>query len=230
MRQRAALWLACLAAIAVSGGVRAQTVFTASGAAASLDCRGGAALVQGSGNRLSIGGACRSLGVVGSGNVVAIDLAPGAPVRVSGSDNRVLYRFAAGPPRAETSGADNQVLPDPRASTLVAVMAPPPPLLLDAASPYDLACGGRDVVVRGDGLRFVLRGGCRSLSVQGSSDRITAELLPGAAVSIGGSAVILNYVLVAEGPAPVVRVTRAGLKATQIQNYGDSELSLPTFR
>ena len=220
-------------AAAAAPATQAQAVFSGSGAAASFDCGGGGASVIGSGNRLTFGGACRGLTIQGSDNVVAIDLAPGRRVRVSGSGNRVLYRFAAGPPAADTSGADNQVLPDPRDGTaaerLAAIMAPPPVLIVDAGSGYDVACGGRDVLIRGDGLRTVLRGGCRSLTVQGASDTITAELLPGAAVSIGGAAVILNYVLVAEGPAPVVRVTAPGLKATQIQHYGESELSLPTY-
>ena len=209
---------------------RAQVVFSGTDRAATLDCRGGAAIVQGSGNRLSIGAACRSLRIAGSGNVVAVDLLPGGPVDVAGDGNRVLYRFAAGPPRAQTSGADNQVLPDPRAGSFAAVLQPLPPLVVDAASATDLPCGGRDVLIRGSGLRIVLRGGCRSLTVQGSSDGITAELLPGAPVAIGGAAVILNYVLVVDGPAPVVRVSAAGLKATQIQHYGESSLSLPTFR
>jgi hypothetical protein len=76
----------------------------------------------------------------------------------------------------------------------------------------------------------VLRGGCRSVTVEGRFDRITAELLPGAAVSIGGAAVLLNYVLVAQGPPPVVRTTLPGLQATQIQHFGESQLALPTFR
>ncbi len=232
MDHRSALTLLALAGAAslLATPARAQAIFTGNGAAASLDCHGGQALVRGSGNRLSIGGACSRLAINGSGNVVAINLVPGSPVRVSGNDNRVLYHFAAGPPRAETSGADNQVLPDPRPPSLAAVLAPPPLLVVNANSPYDLACGGRDVLIQGDGLRTVLRGGCRSLRVEGRSDMITAELLPGAPVLIGGPAVILNYALVTEGPAPYVRVTAPGLKATQIHHYGESQLSLPTGR
>lgn len=209
------------------GTARAQAIFTGNGAAASLDCFGGQALVRGSGNRLSIGGACRSLSINGNGNTVAINLAPGGPVRVNGNGNRVLYHYSAGPPKAQTSGADNQVLPDPRPASLATVLAPPPPLVVTGSSPVDLACGGRDVLIDGVGLRTVLRGGCRSLRIEGRSNMITAELLPGAPVLIGGPAIILNYVLVAEGPAPNVRVTR-GLRATQIQHFGESQLSLPT--
>ncbi len=231
MRLFAALVLACLGGVAsLPAPARAQAVWSGNGQAAALDCRGGPALVRGSGNRLTIGGACASLSIVGSNNVIAIDLAPGHAVRVSGDDNRVLYRFAAGPPRSQTSGADNQVLPDPRQGTVTAVMTPLPALIVDADSGYDLPCGGRDVVIRGDALRTVLRGGCRSITVLGRLDSITAELLPGALISIGGPAVILNYVLIAEGPPPVVRVTALGLKAKQIQHFGESQLSLPTFR
>jgi len=74
----------------------------------------------------------------------------------------------------------------------------------------------------------VLRGGCRSLTVEGQYDRITAELLPGAPVAISGVAVLLNYALVGEGPPPAVRTTVPGLGATQIQHFGSVQLTLPT--
>lgn len=231
MDHRPVQWLVAAALAAapalLPAPAQAQAIFTGNGAAASLDCFGGQALIRGSGNRLSIGGACRSLTINGSGNTVAINLAPGGPVRVNGNGNRVLYHYSAGPPKAQTTGADNQVMPDPRPPTLATVLAPPPPLVVTGTSPVDLVCAGRDVLIDGVGLRTVLRGGCRSLRIEGRSNMITAELLPGAQVVIGGPAVILNYVLVAEGPAPNVRVTR-GLRATQIQHFGESQLSLPT--
>lgn len=231
MDHRPVRWLAAAALTAavplLAPPARAQVVFTGDGAAVSLDCRGGKALVRGSQNRLSISGSCRSLTISGSQNTVAISLTPGAPVQVSGDGNRVLYQYTAGPPKSETNGAANQVLPDTRPPSLATVLAPPPLLVVDGSSPVDLNCAGRDVLLDGVGLRTVLRGGCRSLRIEGRSNMITAELLPGAQVVIGGPAVILNYVLVAEGPAPNVRVT-PGLRATQIQHFGESQLSLPT--
>ncbi len=105
----------------------------------------------------------------------------------------------------------------------------PGPLVVEAA-PYDLSCAGRDVLIRGDDLEVVLRGGCRSVTVQGRFDRVTAELLPGAGIAVGGAAVLLNYVLTGPGPAPVVRTTLPGLRATQIQRFGQNSLKLPTSR
>lgn len=231
MDHRPVRWLLAAAFAAapplLSARAQAQAIFTGNGAATSLDCFGGQALIRGSGNRLSISGACRSLTINGSDNTVAINLAAGSPVHVTGSGNRVLYQYSAGPPKSDTSGANNQILPDTRPPRLVTVLEPPPPLVVNGTSPVDLECAGRDVLIDGVGLRTVLRGGCRSLRIEGRSNMITAELLPGAPVLIGGPAIILNYVLVAEGPAPYVRVTR-GLRATQIQHFGESQLSLPT--
>lgn len=228
MRAAAAAVLVAMAGVVAGQPARAQTLFTGDHQQAALLCADDAAIVRGSGNRLSIGGACRSLTVTGSGNVIAVALVPGGAVRVSGNANRILYRSPAGPPHAQTSGADNQVVPDPRPPTLALVQAPPPLLTLNGASQVDQFCGGSDVLVLGDDLDFVLRGGCRSITVQGRRDRITAELLPGAQLAVGGPGVTVNYVLVAHGPPPVVRVTARGLRATQLQRFGEGSLRLPT--
>ena len=157
----------------------------------------------------------------------------GGTVAIDGDRDRVVYDGPVAP-QAVTHGFYDQVVraqPTPVASTVEGVPSPPPVLVLTPASPsFDVDCTNRDVLVRGDSQHYVLRGGCRSLTVQGRLDLITAELVPGAPVTVGGPGVILNYVLIAQGPAPVVRVTSPSLRAEQIQHYGDSQLSLPTYR
>ncbi len=203
----------------------------ASGSRTVLGCPAGAVQVSGSGNRVTVAGRCRSLEVAGSDNEVAIDLLPGAVARIDGDRNRIVFAGTRAP-EAVTHGAFNLVVPQPPDVAVAAVAAvPEPPVLLDPGSPsFDVSCRDRDVVISGDFQRYVLRGGCRSVTVRGQSDTITAELQPGALLAIGGAGVLLNYVLVADGPAPVVRVTAPGLRAKHIQHFGGSALTLATTR
>lgn len=232
MRLAECLLLAGLCALPTAGAIAEPARLAASGVRAIIGCPGGGASVAGSGNDVTVSGHCTSLDVTGSDNLVSIDLGPGGVARIDGDRNRVVF---TGPqaPEAVTHGAYNVVLPilAPSLATGPAAVTPAGPLLLDPTSPsFDVSCANRDVVIQGNGQRYVLRGGCRSVTVRGRLDTITAELLPGAPIAIGGDGVLLNYVLVGDGPAPVVRVTAPGLQAKQIQHYGESSLALTTFR
>ena len=106
---------------------------------------------------------------------------------------------------------------------------PPAPLMVvgPEAAGQEIGCGGRDVLVRADAISVVLRGGCRSLRVEGGRVTVTAELMPGASLRIGSAGVVVNYALVGFGPPPVVRLTRAGLHASHLERLGETALSLP---
>lgn len=112
-------------------------------------------------------------------------------------------------------------------------VVPPPvpdlPVLLvgPEAAGQEIGCSNRDVVVRADGIDVTLRGGCRSLRVEGGRVTVTAELLPGAPLRVGSAGVVVNYALVGFGPPPVVRLTRAGLHASHLERLGETTLSLP---
>jgi len=72
-----------------------------------------------------------------------------------------------------------------------------------------LDCTGRNVLIEGNGDRYTLRGGCRSVTVQGHGNTVQAELQPGGRVAIGGDGDTLHYTLTQPGPPPLISVTGA---------------------
>ena len=210
------------AAPAFAASARAEVLTTGAGRTLSVACAGKPAAIEGNANNITLVGPCSSLRIEGSRNVVSVDLARAGSVTVTGDYNQVIYAPAVPPPLTTLRGYYNQVVPGPIAPT-------PNTLVLDGAlGRRDVACGGLDVVIRESDVRYVLRGGCRSVTVQGRNDIIAAELLPSARLVIGGVGVVVNYVLVGQGPPPAVVVTVHGARATHIARFGDSELTLPT--
>jgi len=202
-----------------------------------LDCVGADAIVNGDSNRLVFHGNCRSLRVNGAGNVVQIELTPGGSVGVVGDDNHILYTPIVPGPVIAAQGNGNEVGQGTGGSLALTAPAlpdappPPPPTMTLTPAPADTAatlvldgeaqnrdinCTGQNVLIRGSDGRFVLHGGCHSITVQGRADSIQAELQPGARVAIGGDAVTLNYTLTMDGPPPRVTVTGANSQATYV--------------
>ena len=217
----------------MGGPAWADAAVNGSGRTEMLDCNGADATVNGDGNRLVFHGNCRSLRVNGGGNVVEIDLTPGGNVAIAGDGNHIQYTPVEPPPMIAAQGSANQVaagtpgaasaalapaLPDappPPASLVPAQVGPAATLVLDGEEQdRDIGCAGQNVLIRGSGGQFVLRGGCRSITVQGRANKIQAELQPGAHVAISGDAVTLNYTLVGAGPPPVVSVSGTASRAT----------------
>lgn len=209
-----------------------------------LDCNGTDAQVNGNNNRLVFHGACRTLRVNGGGNVVEVDLLPGGTVSIAGDSNRVLYAPIEPGPAVTSQGSGNQVsagtqgeasaalapaLPDapPAPATLPKTqVAPVAIVVLDGeGQDRDIDCTGRNVLIHGSDGRFVLRGGCRGITVQGRANRIQAELTPGAHVAIDGDAVTLNYTLTSDGPPPVVSVNGANGQLTHYSHSSSSTVS-----
>lgn len=224
---RAAWALALFAPLlALAGPARAQLVIRGGDAGAVSNCAGGDAQLIAKNKRFAITGSCRALAVFGFGNTIVADLAPGASVRVTGDRNRIAYR-ASGPPALAVAGRDDVVAP----ATAAELAALPGPLVIPADGlSGSFACGGRDVFIHASYGRYELLGGCRSVTVDGTSTTVLAELLPGAPLALGASGVAINYVLTADGPPPLVRVTAPGERATHLQRSGGSLLQLPTER
>ena len=78
-------------------------------------------------------------------------------------------------------------------------------------------CGGRDVLIHGSRGHYRLRGGCRSVLVQGSANRIEAELQPGGRIGIGGDGVTLAYTLTRDGAPVQISVTGGRSEARPAQ-------------
>jgi hypothetical protein len=81
---------------------------------ATVDCRGGAAIVEGSSNNVRFTGVCSSLTITGADNEVSITLASGAKVHVMGSSNDVSWSSKGKVrPVVKVMGADNDIVRRP---------------------------------------------------------------------------------------------------------------------
>ena len=76
-----------------------------------------------------------------------------------------------------------------------------------------LDCTGRNVMIEGNDVRYTLRGGCRSVTVQGHRNMVQAELQPGSRIAIGGDGDTVHYALTRPGPPPLISVTGAASRA-----------------
>ena len=61
-------------------------------------------------------------------------------------------------------------------------------------------CNGADAVVNGAGNRLVFHGACRSLLINGASNVVEIDLLPGGAVTVAGSDNQVLYTPIVPGP------------------------------
>lgn len=212
-----AVWLGMTAAATAADPP--AVLLRAEGQVMQATCSGNDARVEGNHNTIVLAGPCRGLRLNGVANHVTIDLRDGAPVRIEGSANQVIYRVKAGPPTVVALGPDNAVraesVPPPTVVSLPAAPPQPRPPPQPGASSQpgpaaagvlDLSgndqtriadCTGRDVLVRGLRSAYVLRGGCRSITVQGDLLTIQAEVMPGTRIAIDGAGVVVAWAMVA---------------------------------
>ncbi len=223
--------LSALVAVALlvplaSAAAWADAVVNGSHRTEMLDCAGAPASVNGDANRVVFHGRCSSLRIAGTGNQVEIDLLPGGAVSVTGSDNAVQYTPIVPGPAVTVQGGGNSIAAGhgavageavapavPTAPPAAAVISPPSRaeagtlLLQGDAAARNVDCTGRNVLIEGSGRNDVLRGGCRSVTVQGRMDTVRAELQPGARIALGGDGITLHYTQTTPGPSPVISVT-----------------------
>jgi hypothetical protein len=107
---RGTLLMAALLAGGISAPATAQTHFEGAGQESSIECDGGEAHITGASNRITVDGPCRLLSVEGAGNIVSVDLAEKAAIRVVGSSNRITWRAPGrAQPRISSTGAGNSI-------------------------------------------------------------------------------------------------------------------------
>nr|WP_295111715.1 DUF3060 domain-containing protein [uncultured Caulobacter sp.] len=100
--------LSLLALVSGLAGAPDAVRVTGIGQSRTVACDGRAAVVEGTDHDLTFTGACAGLTLTGTGNKITIDLAPGAPVSVTGTDQTVRWR-AVKPPKVNVTGIDNSV-------------------------------------------------------------------------------------------------------------------------
>ena len=167
------------------------------GATSTVACAGDDAVVEGSRNDVTFTGGCRGLSVRGDGNAITVELTPGARLDVQGNANRIRYAIGA-PPPMRVSGSSTELL-------LIPTAAPPsvPIALIGDGHELQIDCAGRDVVIRGNRSRYLLRGFCRSVTANGDGNRIRAELAAGARATIEGNDTSFVYAVAGGGEADV---------------------------
>ena len=138
---------------------------------------------------------------------MSLVLAAGGTIRVEGSGNRVFYQ-ATDLPGLVVLGPDNVVAALPAVpASLAAPQAPPATATLELSGDDQMravGCAGRRVAIQGQRSLYLLRGGCRSVTVRGGLLSVQAELAPGAAVTVTGHGVRVGWLLARPGRLPAV--------------------------
>jgi len=101
------------AAVTTAAAGRAQAAdpavnFAGSNTRFTGDCRGEDASLAGSGNTVTIRGACRAFQIAGGDNRVLVDMAPNGTIKIYGSNNQVSWT-SAGEVEVTTVGQNNVV-------------------------------------------------------------------------------------------------------------------------
>jgi hypothetical protein len=195
-----------------------------------VDCAGQDVLIEGRHDQYTLHGGCRSLTIRGEGVQVHAEMAPAGRIAIEGNGDQVeWFLHRPGPdPVTAINGEGSRILQEHRLGSIV---APPSaePVRPDLGPPLELAgseqsrdadCAGRDVTLTGSGDIVVLRGGCRSLTVNGDGNRVQAEVMPGTRITIVGSKSTVAFAILGTGPDPIVSVNGQGSDAWRIQRLG----------
>lgn len=213
-------------------------------------CGGKSALVEGNHNTLTLSGVCASLVLKGVGNSVRLGIAPAGPIHVEGSANHIQFSTPGSPPAISVLGPDNAVTaasdpaaadpaPSPQAAQVnsptpssptkppVALVPQAPqtagsePLTLSGDDQQRLAdCAAREVTITGRRSAYVLRGGCRSVTIKGNLLTVQAELLPAAHVTIVGDGDVVSWAVRGRGHAPLATVHGQGSRVQRADQIG----------
>jgi outer membrane protein OmpA-like peptidoglycan-associated protein len=164
-------------------------------------------------------------------------LLAGIAVPAAAQTTVVVPSDTAPPPVVVAPSAPPPVVLAPAAPPVAppAVLAPstaaPGPLAITAEGERQaIPCRGRDVLIRGSNNNTTLRGGCHSVTVQGDSNQVQAELQPGAPITLSGENDDVAFVLVEPGPDPLVTVSAGTDRAYRVDQVGPGAAPVATSR
>lgn len=175
-----------------------------------------------------------SIHVEGSGNRVTYAVTGAPPdVTMLGPDNETTSGPAVIPPSAPPPALPKPVPQAVSVNPPPSVAAPPPkpatsmpapatgPLLLQGDDQQHLGdCAGRDVTVTGDRSAYVLRGGCKSLTLRGNLLAVQAELASGARIAVTGRGSIVSWAVKGRAKPPSSLVRGEGSRTQRAETIG----------
>lgn len=86
----------------------------------------------------------------------------------------------------------------------------------------DVDCAGSDVRIQGDYGLFVLRGGCAAITIKGDSNKVQAEIEPGAHITVNGAASTVAYAVIGGGTDAIASVSGAESRVWRIPALGEA--------
>ena len=201
-----------------------ELVFQAEAQTLTGSCNGQPVRLEGNHNSVTLTGVCGSLLLKGVANTVQLGIVPGGSIHVEGSGNRVQFAAGGALPAIVALGPDNDVAPAPaavaeRASSAPSVKPVKPATPVASAEPLVLAgddkhqiadCTGRAVTITGERSAYIVRGGCKSLTVRGDLLAVQAELGAGAKLTVTGRGSVVSWAMKGKGPGPVSSVRGEG--------------------
>ena len=183
-------------------------------------CAGQAVQVEGNHNVIKPYGRCLSLVVKGVANQIALELGAGATIHIEGGDNQVTYRAPA-LATVEVLGTNDTVTPN-----LASASGPSVGLQLTGDDQaHAVPCAGLPVTIQGTRGLYVLRGGCKSLTVRGDLLTVQAEMAPGAPITVTGRGNQVGWALSHPGQAPAATLHGEGNHVLRLTEIGGSPLS-----
>jgi hypothetical protein len=179
-------------------------------------CSGRSVQIEGNHNVVTLIGLCRALVLKGDANQVSLTLGANATIRVEGSGNHVTYR-APTAPAIVALGQNIEMTAVPETGPAVT----PTTLTLDGDDQALAAdCTGRDVTVHGNRAMYLLRGGCRSMTIDGHLIVVQAEMAPNAAITITGHGDRVAWALLGNGQPPSATIHGDGNAVEHLDQIG----------
>ncbi len=101
---------------------------------------------------------------------------------------------------------------------VVEAQVPPAPISLGGQDNQRLVwCAGRDVAITGSRSAYIVRGGCRTLTVSGDLLTVQAEMQPGSRISVTGRGSVVTWSMAGHGRIPVTAAHGPGTRTQRAE-------------